>query len=194
MLGNLLVDLDDNPSEKSKKASNVMGPLMGPLSSSREQLDTRSKESALQMKPNLATDGLRNAKAVSYSSSKIPTKERGKSFEDSGSDSDTRMQNNSLVRNMEKNVKGRENYRMKDASFQSNLGATLQPYVDKGLVAGLVTLVASREGVLSMDAVGFADIAGGKAMTPDAMFWVASQTKPMTPSSWVSDRDSGFRK
>ncbi|XWS18995.1 hypothetical protein CRYUN_Cryun32bG0092800 [Craigia yunnanensis] len=112
----LSVDLDNNPSEKSKKASNVMGPLMGPLSSGREQLDAKSKESALQMKPNLATDGLRNAKDVSYSPSKVPTKERNKSFEDSGSDSDTRMQNNSFVRNMGKNVKGREHDRMKDAS------------------------------------------------------------------------------
>ncbi|XVF26747.1 hypothetical protein REPUB_Repub14bG0045000 [Reevesia pubescens] len=100
----LSVDLDDNPSEKSKKASTVMGPLTSPLSSRREQLDTKSKESALQMKSNLD------------SPSKIPTKERGKSFEDSGSDSDTRMQINSFVRNTGKNVKGRENDRMEDAS------------------------------------------------------------------------------
>ncbi|XWS11921.1 hypothetical protein CRYUN_Cryun37aG0046700 [Craigia yunnanensis] len=116
ILETLSVDLDHNPSEKSKKSSNVMGPLMGPLSSRREQLDTKSKESALRMKPNLAMDGLRNAKDVSYSPSKIPTKERGKSFEDSGSDSDTRMQNNLFVRNMGKNVKRRENDRMENAS------------------------------------------------------------------------------
>ncbi|XVF24987.1 hypothetical protein REPUB_Repub13aG0174600 [Reevesia pubescens] len=62
----LSVDLDNNPSEKSKKASTVMGPLMGPLSSRREQLDTESKDSALQMKPNFAMDGLGNVKDVSY--------------------------------------------------------------------------------------------------------------------------------
>ncbi|XVE88896.1 hypothetical protein DITRI_Ditri19aG0105600 [Diplodiscus trichospermus] len=98
----LSVDLDDNPSEKGKKTSTVLGPLMGPLSYRKEQSETKSKESAFQMKPNLATDGLRNAKDVSYSPSKIPTKEGGKSFEDSGSDTDTRMQNNLFVRNMGK--------------------------------------------------------------------------------------------
>ncbi|XVF74581.1 hypothetical protein PTKIN_Ptkin13bG0121200 [Pterospermum kingtungense] len=108
----LSVDLDDNPSEKGKKASNIMGPV----SSRREQVDTKSKESAFQLKPNLATDGLRNKKDVSYSPSKVPTKKRGKSFEDSGSESDTGMQNNSFVRNMERNAKGRENDRMEDAS------------------------------------------------------------------------------
>ncbi|EOY26788.1 PREDICTED: uncharacterized protein LOC18595932 [Theobroma cacao] len=112
----LSVDLDDNPSEKIKKASNVMGPLMGSLSSRREQLDTGSKEPALQMKLNLATDGLRNAKDISYSPSKFPTKERGKSLEESGSDSDTRLQNNSVVRDMGKNAKGKENKRTEDTS------------------------------------------------------------------------------
>ncbi|XWS20299.1 hypothetical protein CRYUN_Cryun31cG0088500 [Craigia yunnanensis] len=105
----LSVNLDNNPSEKSRKATNVMGPLMGPLSSRREQLNTESKVSAFQMKPNFAMDGLSNAKDVSYSPTKIPTKERGKSFEDSGSDSDTRMRNNLYVRSTGKSVKGREN-------------------------------------------------------------------------------------
>ena len=116
LLGNFLVDLDDNPSEKSKKATNVMGPLMGPLSSRREQLNTESKVSAFQMKPNFAMDGLGNAKDVSYSPTKNPTKDRGKSFEDSGSDSDTRVRNNLYVRSTGKNVKGRENGRMENAS------------------------------------------------------------------------------
>ncbi|XP_021298740.1 uncharacterized protein LOC110427513 isoform X2 [Herrania umbratica] len=112
----LSVDLDDNPSEKVKKASNVMGPLMGSLSSRGEQLDTGSKEPPLQMKLNLATDGLRNAKDICYSPAKIPTKERGKSLEDSGSDSDTTLRNNSVIRDTGKNAKGRENKRTEDTS------------------------------------------------------------------------------
>ncbi|XP_022714972.1 uncharacterized protein LOC111274526 isoform X2 [Durio zibethinus] len=111
----LSVNLEDNPSEKSKKASNVMGPPMGPLSSKREKLDAESKKSALQMKPNLATGGLTNAKDVFCSPSKLPIEERGKSFEDSGSDSDTRMQKNLFVRNMRKNAR-RENEIVEDAS------------------------------------------------------------------------------
>ncbi|PPE02542.1 hypothetical protein GOBAR_DD00436 [Gossypium barbadense] len=87
----LSVDLDSNPSEKSNKASSVLVPLVGPLSSKGEQLDTESKESAQQMKPNLAMDGLRNAKNMSYPP-KVLTKEQ------------------------EKNVKGKVNDRMEDAS------------------------------------------------------------------------------
>jgi len=82
---------------------------------------------------------------------------------------------------------------MKDASSQTpnSPAALLQPYVDQGLLAGAVTLVASKEGVLSLDAVGFADIAARKPMTPDAMFWIASQTKPMTATALMMLADEG---
>ena len=39
---------------------------------------------------------------------------------------------------------------------------TLQPFVAKHELAGAVALVADRDGVLSVDAVGFADIAVGR--------------------------------
>jgi CubicO group peptidase (beta-lactamase class C family) len=81
---------------------------------------------------------------------------------------------------------------MKDASPQtSNFRGALQPYVDKELLAGAVTLVASREGVLSLEAVGFADIAARKPMAPDALFWIASQTKPMTVTALMMLADEG---
>lgn len=112
---NFLVDLDSNPSEKSNKASSVFGPLVGPLSSKREQLDTESKESARQVKANLAMDGLRNANDMSYPP-KVLTKEQGNSIEDSGSNSDTGMPKISFVRHTGKNVKGSANDRMEDAS------------------------------------------------------------------------------
>ncbi|TYH28476.1 hypothetical protein ES288_A02G145800v1 [Gossypium darwinii] len=107
----LSVDLDSNPSEKSNKASSVLVPLVGPLSSKGEQLDTESKESAQQMKPNLAMDGLRNAKNMSYPP-KVLTKEQGNSIEDS----DTGMSKISFVRHTEKNVKGKVNDGMEDAT------------------------------------------------------------------------------
>ncbi|KAE8662980.1 hypothetical protein F3Y22_tig00113124pilonHSYRG00585 [Hibiscus syriacus] len=111
----LSVGLDDNPSEKSKTASNVMGPLMVPLTSGGQQLDTESNEPSLQIKPNFATDGLRNAKNV-LTSSKLPTEARCKSSEDTGSDSDTRVGNTLLVRNSKENVRGRENKIVEDTS------------------------------------------------------------------------------
>src|SRR3954470_12078650 len=58
--------------------------------------------------------------------------------------------------------------------------AALQPFVDKHELAGAVTLVADKEKFLSIDTVGFADIAGKRPMTADATFWIASMSKPIT--------------
>lgn len=124
-LGKFLVDLDDNPSRKGRKASNVMGPLMGPLSSRRQLLDTESKGPSSQMRPNHATDGLRKARDVPYSPSKNPTEEWCKSVEDTGT-GDARVRITSSIKNTGKNVKGRENERMEDAS-ELLLDATTYP-------------------------------------------------------------------
>ncbi len=67
----------------------------------------------------------------------------------------------------------------------------LQPFVDKHELAGAVALVAGKDKVLSTEVVGFADIAGGKAMAPDAMFWIASQTKSMTATAVMMLVDEG---
>jgi len=58
--------------------------------------------------------------------------------------------------------------------------AALQTFVDKHELAGAVALVVNKEKTLSVTTVGYADIAAGKKLQPDAMFWIASQTKPMT--------------
>src|SRR5262249_26821571 len=60
------------------------------------------------------------------------------------------------------------------------LAATLQPFLDTHALAGAVTLVADKDRVLSLETVGFADIAANKPMRPNALFWIASQTKPIT--------------
>ena len=59
----------------------------------------------------------------------------------------------------------------------------LQPFVDKHELAGAVALVADRNKVLSVEAVGFADIAAGKPMKTDSVFWIASQSKGMTAAA-----------
>jgi CubicO group peptidase (beta-lactamase class C family) len=61
-----------------------------------------------------------------------------------------------------------------------DLAEIAQPYLDKGSFAGAVMLVADRERVLSVDAVGYADLANKKPMTPESVVWIASQTKPIT--------------
>ena len=67
----------------------------------------------------------------------------------------------------------------------------LQPVIGKHQLAGAVTLVADKDRVLALDAVGFADIAAGKPMTTDAVFWIASMSKPMTAAAFMMLVDEG---
>ncbi len=67
----------------------------------------------------------------------------------------------------------------------------MQPFVDKHTLAGAVTLVASKDKVLSLEAVGFADVEAGKPMRPDALFWIASQSKPITATALMMLVDEG---
>ena len=60
------------------------------------------------------------------------------------------------------------------------LTAKMQEAVDKGTIAGAVTLVATKDGVKQLAAVGKADLASGRATKTDDLFWIASMTKPMT--------------
>ena len=67
----------------------------------------------------------------------------------------------------------------------------LQPYVDSQALAGAVTLVANHEKILSLDTVGFADVAGKQAMPAEALFWIASQSKPVTGAALMILVDEG---
>lgn len=63
------------------------------------------------------------------------------------------------------------------------IAAALQPFVDSHSLAGAVTLVADKDKVLSLEAVGFADIAAKKPLHTDALFWIASQSKSITAAA-----------
>ena len=77
------------------------------------------------------------------------------------------------------------------AEAPASSAAALQPFVDKHELAGAVALVADKDKVRSVEAVGFADIAGKRAMKPDALFWIASQSKAMTASAVMMLVDEG---
>ena len=77
------------------------------------------------------------------------------------------------------------------AAVPVSSSALLQPFVDRHELAGAVALVVDRDKVLSVETVGFADIAGHRTMKPDAMFWIASQTKPMTATALMMLVDEG---
>jgi CubicO group peptidase (beta-lactamase class C family) len=58
--------------------------------------------------------------------------------------------------------------------------AALQPFVDQGEISGAVMLVADKDRVLHLSAVGVSDLATGRRMATDDIFWIASMTKPVT--------------
>jgi CubicO group peptidase (beta-lactamase class C family) len=67
----------------------------------------------------------------------------------------------------------------------------LAPFVKEHVLAGAVVVVADRAGVLCKQAVGFADVAGGIPMRGDALFWIASQSKPITAVALMTLVDEG---
>lgn len=72
-----------------------------------------------------------------------------------------------------------------------SIAAQLQPFVDKHVMAGAVTLVATKDYVLSLEAVGYADVAKRKAMRTDDIFWIASMSKAMTAAGLMILVDEG---
>ncbi len=73
----------------------------------------------------------------------------------------------------------------------SAIAIALQPFVEAKTLAGAVSLVASKDKILNLEAVGFADVSARKPMTADALFWIASQSKPMTATALMMLVDEG---
>jgi len=62
----------------------------------------------------------------------------------------------------------------------ARLEEVVQSYVDDAAIAGAVTLVARKGGQAHVRAYGMADRDSGSPMRPDAIFRIASMTKPVT--------------
>ena len=60
------------------------------------------------------------------------------------------------------------------------LDASLRDAIERNDVPGVVALVTNRERVLYQGAFGVADVATGRPLTSDALFRIASMTKPVT--------------
>jgi CubicO group peptidase (beta-lactamase class C family) len=71
------------------------------------------------------------------------------------------------------------------------ISSSVQPFVDRHEVAGAVMLVADKDEILTLEATGWADIANNKKMQPDSMFWIASQSKPITSAAFMMLVDEG---
>ncbi len=77
------------------------------------------------------------------------------------------------------------------AQTHPGTAGSLQPFVDSHTLAGAVVLVASKDKVLSLEAVGYADVAAQAPMKTDALFWIASMSKPMTATALMMLVDEG---
>ena len=71
------------------------------------------------------------------------------------------------------------------------LSAAVQPFVDKHELAGAVMLVADKDKVLALESAGYADVAARKEMPANALFWIASQSKPITATALMLLVDEG---
>ena len=73
--------------------------------------------------------------------------------------------------------------------------AAIHPVMEEAvkakLAAGIVTLVMEKGKIVHHDAAGMADIAKGRAMEKDALFWIASMTKSVNATAVMTLVDDG---
>ena len=79
----------------------------------------------------------------------------------------------------------------KTAHDAKTLAAAVKPFVDKHTLAGAVMLVADKDNILAIAAVGYADIQAQSLMGPDTLFWIASESKPITAALLMMLVDAG---
>lgn len=60
------------------------------------------------------------------------------------------------------------------------ISTVMQDYIDKGKLAGTLTLVARDGKIAYLNAQGMMDREAGKAMTEDTIFRIYSMSKPVT--------------
>src|SRR5215470_7989614 len=70
--------------------------------------------------------------------------------------------------------------RAQNSPANAALDASLRGAIERKDVPGVVALVTDREHVLYEGAFGVADVATGRPLTTDALFRIASMTKPVT--------------
>jgi CubicO group peptidase (beta-lactamase class C family) len=67
----------------------------------------------------------------------------------------------------------------------------MKEFVAQGEIAGAVTLVANKDKILHLDATGRADLASESPIQRDAIFWIASMSKPVTGVAVMIMQDEG---
>ena len=67
----------------------------------------------------------------------------------------------------------------------------LQQFVADGAIAGAVSLVARHDRVVSLAAIGYANLEANRLMRVNDLFWIASMTKPVTATAIMLLQDEG---
>jgi CubicO group peptidase (beta-lactamase class C family) len=73
----------------------------------------------------------------------------------------------------------------------ARIGPEMQKHIDAGEIAGVVTLVARRGRIVHFEAYGYSDIAKRTPMRTDAIFGLASSSKPITAVAIMMLVESG---
>ena len=71
------------------------------------------------------------------------------------------------------------------------IGAAMQEMISKNEIAGVVTMVVTKDKVRHLESTGLAEVAAKKPMTADTLFWIASMTKPVTGAAILMLQDEG---
>lgn len=79
----------------------------------------------------------------------------------------------------------------RDMPRLTGVSERMEKFIDQAEVAGAVTLVADADKTLHLAATGMADVAAGRVMKPDDVFWIASMTKPVTATAVMMMQEEG---
>jgi CubicO group peptidase (beta-lactamase class C family) len=78
-----------------------------------------------------------------------------------------------------------------DSSRLRRINEAARTYIDRGVIAGAVTLVSRRGRVALLEAHGHMDLAARRAVRPDTIFRLASMTKPVVSVAVLSLFEAG---
>ncbi|WP_034160427.1 serine hydrolase domain-containing protein [Sphingomonas sp. ERG5] len=74
----------------------------------------------------------------------------------------------------------------------ARVDAAVQAQIDKGVVAGAITLVARHGKLVHTSTLGVKDLASGKPLQVDSLFRIFSMTKPITGTAMLILHDAGL--
>ena len=78
-----------------------------------------------------------------------------------------------------------------ESSKVSAVRERMQAFTDQHVISGSVTIVATKDKVLQLETVGYADLSKKEQMRSDHLFWIASMTKPMAGVCVLMLQDEG---